>query len=82
MASASISQIAGQRLRKAFSFIKRPREQVEYDDQQIAPTTTRESAPIAKRLKEIDAEAEARQAGLVARRELTAIKKKGRGSPS
>ena len=69
MPSTSIPQIAGQRLLKAFSFTKRPREQVEYADQTITPTATQESAP--KRLKEIDAEAEARQAGLVARWELT-----------
>ena len=54
--------------------------QVEYDDQQIMPTATLESAP--KRLMEIDAEAEARQADLVARWGLPRIKKKGRGSPS
>ena len=69
MPSTSIPQIAGQHLLKAFSFTKRPREQVEYADQTITPTATQESAP--KRLKEIDAEAEARQAGLVARWELT-----------
>ena len=78
--STSIPRVVGQRLLKAFSFTKRPRGQVEYDDQQIMPTATRGSAP--KRLKEIDAEAEARQAGLVARWELPRTKKKSRGSPS
>ena len=62
MVSTSIPQIAGQRLLTAFSFIKRPREQIEYGDQKSTPTATREGkvrhAP--ERLKEIDAEAEGR----------------------
>ena len=80
MPSTSIPQIAGQRLLKAFSFTKRPCEQVEYADQTIMPTATQESAP--KQLKEIDAEAEAQQGGLVACWELLQIKKKRRGSLS
>ena len=64
MAPTSTPQIAGQRLPKAFPFTERPRGQAEYDAQQITPTATWESLSAPKRLKEIDAEAEARHAGL------------------